>query len=291
METKRPAFEVVKASGRTEAYDRQKILDSLARAGADQITAERILSGAEQRFHPGISTKKIFGTVMDLLEKEEHRAASVYDLKGSIRRLGPAGYSFETFVGEILREYGHRVRLRQAISGKCADHEIDVVAESGTGGKRQVRLVECKYHLTAGTMVDLKEMLYTWARLLDINERPGLERPFDGIMLVSNTRTSPDATRFARCRGIEILSWSYPPGAGLEVLIKDRSLYPVTILRSAAPFGPDFFSKAGFMLAKDFVGRDPGDLSIRLHIPLPRITALIKEAEGLLEPSTGRGYN
>lgn len=271
-------FNVVKASGRTEPYDRRKILGSLRRAGAGDSMARAVLEEAEKSFHQGISTKKIFKTVMNILEKHESRATCLYDLKGSIRRLGPAGYPFETYIGEILREYGHRIMLRQVIPGRCATHEIDIVAESDHGGHAEIRLVECKYSRTAGNLVDLKEMMYTWARFVDINEREDLDRKYDGIIMASNNRASKEALKFASCRGVEVLSWNYPPGKGLEQLIQEKDLYPVTILPSASSLDPEIFSKAGLTLVKDFPGQDPGELAIELHIPPPTVAAIIREA-------------
>jgi hypothetical protein len=278
------AFDVLKASGRTEPYDRSKIEGSLRRAGADAATVHRVLTAAERRFHPGISTQRILAIVMELLGKEESRATSLYDLKEGIRRMGPAGYSFETYVSELLREYGYAVKVRQMIQGRCASHEIDVVAEREDTVPPRSLLVECKYHRSGGTVVDLKETLYTWARLLDINEVEG-ERRFTAAMLVSNTRLSGDAARFAACRGIEVLAWKMPAGKGLEEMIRGKCLYPVTILRTAAALGADVFSKAGLMLVKDLAALEAPALSARLRLPLARAEALLGEARSIASRS------
>jgi len=52
-------------------------------------------------------------------------------------RLGPAGYSFETYIGELLKEQGHQVMLRQMVRGLCVEHEIDVISEERAGSHRQ----------------------------------------------------------------------------------------------------------------------------------------------------------
>jgi len=276
-------FHVLKASGKKEAYDRKKILGSLRRAGADDNLGEKILATAEKDFYPGITTGKILSTVMELLEGEQRKTACLYDLKGGMRRLGPAGFNFETFVGEILREYGHRVMLRQKIPGRCVRHEIDLVTESVTEGRTVVRLMECKFHRSPGTLVDLKEMMYTWARLEDINAREGPGRPYDGITMVSNTRASKEARAYARCQGMDILTWRQPPGGGLEELIRAKGLYPVTILTSVSNLKTDIFSRAGLMLVKDFPSQEPRELAEELHISRQKAEAIIREAELVLE--------
>ncbi len=287
MAGKRNLFDVVKASGRTEAYQRDKIIASLRRAGADASTARKVAAEAEETFYPGITTRKIFQTVMDLLEKRHLRTASLYDLKGSVRRLGPAGYAFETYIGELYREQGHRVRVRQILQGRCAAHEIDIVIASGDGDYAAARLAECKFHQSAGTVVNLKEVMYSWARLIDINERPGLEKSYEGMTVVTNARASQEAMKYAACRGVDVLAWDYPPGRGLEKIIKAGNLYPVTVLRATAAYGPDFFSRSGLMLARDFVGRDAAALARTANLPLPRAESMIREAEVLLGRRAG----
>jgi hypothetical protein len=276
-------FLVTKASGVRVPYDREKILAPLGRAGADGNLAREILERAEKEFHSGMTTRKIFSTVMKILEAEEKKTACLYDLKGGIRRLGPAGYNFETYVGEILHEYGHRVRYRQRVEGLCVNHEIDLILESGKSVRPTRELVECKYHRSAGTLVDLKEMMYTWARLQDINTCKKRKHPFAGITMASNTRASQDGRRFAICRGMKLLTWRYPPGRGLEDLINEKQLYPVTILRSTADLKIDPFSRAGLMLVKDFPGQDPRDLAGELGLSVKEVEDIIQEAELVLD--------
>lgn len=43
-------------------------------------------------------------------------------------------------------------------------------------------------------------------------------------------RLSVDAITCANCVGQNILSWHYPDGKGLEKIIEDKDLYPITIL-------------------------------------------------------------
>jgi hypothetical protein len=278
-------FEVVKASGVTEPYNRGKIARTLRRAGASERVIDAILDEAEETFHPGITTRAIFRAVMNRFERHAGGRASRYDLKEAIRRLGPDGYSFETYVGEILRETGWRTAVRRTIQGRCAVHEIDITAEREEDGIAERILVECKFHQSAGTFVDLKEMLYTWARLLDINERDGVT-PWDAVMMVSNTRISGEGTSFGRCRGVRMLSWRHPAGGSLEEIVTRHKLYPVTVLRASESYGAEKFSRAGMTLARDFVGGDAAALARRLGIPVPTAGALVREADELL---TGNG--
>ena len=52
------------------------------------------------------------------------------------------------------------------MKGKCASHEIDVIADKGDSLRY---MIECKYHNSQGIYTGLKEALYTHARFLDLN--------------------------------------------------------------------------------------------------------------------------
>ncbi|MDE1840663.1 PDDEXK family nuclease [Candidatus Nitrosotalea okcheonensis] len=44
------------------------------------------------------------------------------------------------------------------------------------------------------------------------------------------TKLSDDAITYAKYIGQQIISWRYPPSKGLESMIEEKGLYPVTIL-------------------------------------------------------------
>jgi hypothetical protein len=116
---------------------------------------------------------------------------------------------------------GFEPMVRQRLSGRCVIHELDVVYSDKSGKK----FAEMKYHNQYGIYTGLKEAMYTYMRLLDLNEG---KQGFAGAELVSNTKVSDDAIGFARCRGMGIIAWKYPPGRGLEVVIEEMKLYPIT---------------------------------------------------------------
>lgn len=119
-------------------------------------------------------------------------------------------------------------------------------------------MVECKYHNFGGAYTGLKESLYTHARFLDLNEGGG--QTFDKEMLVSNTKVSQDVLQYSSCIGQEVLSWRYPPEKGLEKLIDDKGLYPMTILQLNS-FELNAFSKINLMIAQNLLTEDPKKIS------------------------------
>ena len=211
---------------------------------------------------------------MSLLEEIAPREATCYDLKGAIMRLGPAGFPFETFIAEILREYGYQTTLRTKLKGKCAIHEIDVIALERESGKRY--FIECKFHNSQGTYIDLKEALYTYARFLDLNNGGNA---FDGAWLSCNTKASFEARRYAECMGMRLLCWKYPKDRGLERLIAEKKLYPITILRSLDSQALNRFSKAHFMLARDLLMSDFEKIKAKTGLADDKLSALLEEAK------------
>ncbi len=265
---------VTKASGSKEKFDPGKIRRTLLRSGASDETVARILEEIEKGLYDGITTRKLYAKVQRLLKKEP-AAAMRYDLKRAIMRLGPSGYPFETFVGEVLREHGYKIKLRQKLNGKCVLHEVDIVASIHGEGKTSRFMVECKYHNSPGTYIELKEALYTHARFLDFQ---GSDHHFDGAWLTCNTRSSSEVVKYAKCVGLKLLCWRHPRGRGLEALIEKKDLYPITILKSIDSRSLEKLSKANYLLAKDLLKHDFGEIKKKTGLGSAELQKLIKEA-------------
>lgn len=144
-------------------------------------------------------------------------------------------------------------------------HEVDIIAHSNPTGKRY--LVECKYHNSPGIYTGLKEALYTHARFLDLGEL------FNKEMIVCNTKVSDDVITYSKCIGQELLCWRYPHDKGLEKMIEDKGLYPVTIL-GLSPKELLALSQHKVMLAKDLLVVDMNKLSRETNISYTRLQRL-----------------
>jgi hypothetical protein len=166
-------------------------------------------------------------------------------------------------VGQILEQFGYKITLTGTeLAGKCVNHEVDLVVKSSQDGKKW--LVECKYHNMPGRYTGLKDSLYTHARFLDLVDK------LDREMLVCNTKVSSEVITYAKCIGQEVLSWRYPPERGLEKMIEDKKLYPITIL------GPtrlelEIFAKNKLMVAKDLLALNANEFSRRTGISVKRL--------------------
>ena len=261
---------VIKSDGRRAPFDPQKVEATCMRAGASPSLAKRIAQYISETAYDGIRTRQIYELVLAALAGEtgqpeiKHR----YRLKEAIMLLGPAGFNFESYMAQVLASNGYKVlSIRSKVKGRCVEHEIDLAIASKDG--TQI-MVECKYHNSVGTFTGLKESMYTHARFLDIAEETDL---FGKEMLVSNTRVSQDALKYALCVVQQVLSWRYPPAGGLERLIEQKGLYPITILKLSSPELASF-AKIGLMVARHLLEANPSEISSKTGISAGRISRL-----------------
>ena len=268
---------IVKRDGRKETFDRKKIIRTCIRSGASKEVAEEIAREIERKVYDGISTDKILKMVLELLEEKTLAQAARYDLKMALFRLGPAGYEFEKFVARLLREYGYKTRTNVIIKGYCVSHEVDVIAEKD--GK--IYMIECKFHNTPGIYTGLKEVMYTYARFLDIKQGPNDHR-FTRAWLFTNTKFSNDAKKFAKCRDVLLTGWKFSGNESIEKLLERKKLYPITVLRSVSKKEEEILIDAGFVFCRDLLKENPKIISNHTGIKLKKINEIIREAEKLL---------
>ncbi|MCD6248256.1 MAG: restriction endonuclease [Hadesarchaea archaeon] len=258
---------VVKASGEREEFDVEKVRKTCLRAGASHKLANRIAEEVRKKARDGMTTGEIRKLTLKLLE-EEPEAATRYGLKAAIMSLGPTGFPFERFVAELLRDYGYRTEVGKIVQGKCVDQEVDVVAERS--GK--CYMIECKYHNSPGTYTDLKVVMYTYARFLDLNES------FDRVWLFCNTKLTSEARKYAECVGLRVTSWRYPPGEGLERMVEEKKLYPTTILRSVGDETRSRLFGAGIILTRDLLELGPRGLARATGLSMETVEKIVEEA-------------
>ncbi len=259
---------VVKASGEKERFSPEKLIESLLRAGVRYDLAIKVVEEVSRRLRREISTREIYRIVVNILLQEDVTAANKYRLKESIMLLGPQGYPFEKFFAKLLKAYGYEVEVNRLIRGRCVIHEVDIIAV-----KNGVRyMVECKYHNSPGIRVGLKTALYVYARFLDLKGK------FDKVWLATNTKFSSEALEYSRCVGIKLTGWRYPREGGLEKMVEEKRLYPVTALFSLNDYAIKKLLEAGIVLARDLASMKPEGLQRLAGVPHRRAVTVIREA-------------
>jgi len=227
------ALRVIKASGQSEEFLIRKLVDSLVRSGASVDIAWDIARKVEKQITPTSHTKHIFRIAKRLLRQYNRVSDMRYSIKRAMYSLGPAGYQFEKYFARVLRSYGYSTEVDRILKGYCVTHEVDVFAIKDN----KCSVIECKYHSDGGIPTDVKIALYIHSRFTDIRKayelEPENQLAIDQGWLVTNTRCTSDAIKYAECVGLRIVSWKYPEKESLEKMIEDKRLYPVTILSSA----------------------------------------------------------
>jgi hypothetical protein len=275
---------VVKTNGERELFSLKKVFESALRAGARRESALEIAEAVKRESYDSIKTSEISRLVNKRLKKDSLKSAVRFNLKRSIKELGPTGFPFEKYVCEIFKSLGFGVKINQIVPGSCIlDYEIDFVAENN----EMVYIGECKYRNFFNDIVDLKDSLANYARFLDILDGPYLKNEKrKGLeiktILVTNGKFTSKALAYSDCKGIDVLGWRSPQGRGLEHLVEERGLYPVTILPSLKEYMKEVLVENQIMLVKDLVNINIAGFSAKTKLQEKDLHSLTEEARLLL---------
>jgi len=216
---------ITKADGEQEPFVEEKLERSLIRAGATKDIARNITDQIVANLRDGQTTQEIYERAFEMLRAEDtaHIAAR-YSVKRAILDLGPSGFPFEQFVASILESLGYEdVHTGVALQGKCAPHEVDITARHNNNRT----IAELKFHNSLGVKTDLKVALYVKARFDDLRTA---HKDINEGWLITNTRFTRNAIRYASCAKLHLLGWNYPHKRGLEALLDEAGVHPITAL-------------------------------------------------------------
>lgn len=268
-------IDIIKASGEVEQFSRDKLCQSVKQAGAPEDVVSKVCGLVEQELQPTVTTEQLAQKTAKYLEKESLLLAAKYKLKGAIMELGPAGFYFEEYVAAILREYGYKTKVGTIMKGHCVSHEIDILAD-----KEGIHhTMELKYHNSRGNKTDVKVAMYSYARFLDIaSAHKKIETQKHKAWVVTNTKFTKNAIKYAGCMGMELLGWRWPRKGSLEQLIEQKSLYPITVLPSANRHIRQQFAQHHLMFVRDLLHHSAQDLQQKFGINPSAANRLLKEA-------------
>jgi len=270
---------VIKASGEKELFIEDKLRQSLLRAGATEEIIYDITSSVQTILFDGITTQKIYNEAFRLLRNYSNRSAGHYKLKEAILELGPTGYPFEKFVGELLRRLGYKTQTGIIVEGECVSHEIDVIAEKDD----EHFMIECKFHNRKGHKSNIKIPLYIQSRFKDVEKNwkklPGHQHKLHKGWIVTNTRFTEDALQYGSCVGLKLLSWDYPKNEGLKDLIININLHPITSLSSLNKKEKQALLKQGFVFCKQLC--EDKEVLNRLKMDQRQQNKVLKEAHDI----------
>ena len=269
---------ITKADGTTEPFDSRKLDQSLARAGADERKRSVVIAKVESELKDGMTTSEIYRHAFDILKEESSNSvAARYSIKRAVFELGPSGFPFEQFFAEVLRAHGWQTRTGVELQGRCAPHEVDVLAEKN--GKRVG--IEAKFHNDPAGKTDIKDALYVFARYEDLKKAPLESSRVSEGWLVTNTRFTRNALRYAQCSNLTVIGWDYPRRKGLMTMIEEAQVHPITCLTTLTQEEKRRLMENKVVLCKNIRS---GHLLQEYGVKPSRIPAVLLEAQSLCTP-------
>ncbi len=266
---------ITKADGEVEEFDPAKLEHSLELAGATSTTRARILAHVLHELTAGMSTDDIYKRAFAILKSDENiPVAARYSIKRAVFALGPSGFPFEQFIAEILRGHGWKTHTGVTLSGRCAPHEVDVLAEKD--GQRIG--IEAKFHNDPGGKTDIKDALYVYARFEDLKQATDPRSHVDQGWLVTNTGFTHNAVHYAECSGLTLLGWDYPRTRGLLQLIEEASVHPLTALTTLTESEKRHLLENKIVLCKSL---QAPNILMEYGVKPDRIPVVIEEAKRL----------
>lgn len=268
-----------KASGDLVPYEGKKLRESLRKAGADEETIHSIAEQVEAGLVEGISSKKIYQKAYSLLKKSGPPCAAKYKLKMAVMELGPSGYPFEKFVGEILNHQGYDTQVGIVMQGAGITHEVDVL---GIKEGKQI-MVECKFGNTEAKKVDVRVSMYIHSRFRDLrnawkNDPEYAGREYEG-WIVTNSRFTEDALSYGVHYKMNLVSWGFPRNGNLRQLIEASGLYPVTTLAALTKKEKQKLLSKGLVLCRDI--REKNKLLSSIGVSPARMRKAFQEIDSL----------
>lgn len=272
---------VTKANGEREAFRADKLYTSLVRSGAPKDIADRLTRTIADNLKDGDRTQDIYRRAFSELRKIERPVAARYSVKRALLELGPSGYPFEDFLGEIYRIRGYQTSNRRLIPGRCVEHELDLIAMKG----KERLAAEVKYHNNGGLKSDIKVALYVQARFEDIKAAAAHDgdHDFTTRMLITNTKFTEQAETYAECVGLNLLSWDYPEQGNLRELIEETGVHPISCVTTISGAQKRRLMEQGIVLTRQLYEQIPVLKALGMSDRM--VDTLFDEVEHLSTPS------
>jgi hypothetical protein len=268
-------FYITKADGNTEYFKVEKLRRSLRRSGATPLEVNDVVEKISKEIYDGMSTQEIYRRAFTMLREKEAPIAARYSLRRALFGLGPTGFPFERFLGRLFEKEGYKTETGIILNGKCALHEIDFAAYNDTHSF----VGEAKFHARPGIKTDLQVAMYSYARLLDLKGASICQADICGITefwLVTNTKFTTAAERYAGCVGVKLLSWDYPKHNNLHDRIQRAQVYPITVMPSLSPSQVATLINYDIITCQDIIDK-PGVLR-HLHLSKAKHEHIVNEA-------------
>jgi hypothetical protein len=268
---------VTKADGSRQLWVREKVVRTCLRMGANSKVAFEVAEKIEGRLYNGISTQIILRMIFRFMRKYKPEIGRLFDLRRGLSLMNPKP-EFELFVQVLLMHNGFEVRPSQILKGKCVEHEVDAIARK----EGVTYFVEAKHHLSYHSLTGLDESRIARAILEDVNEGFTPSRfdwKIDRAMIVTNTKYSEHAIRYGKCRNILQIGWSSPENLGLQTIIEEKRLYPLSCLKDLSGEIRMRLVESGIVLIGQLFSENLYELAKKTRIPQDTLSKIVEKAK------------
>ena len=267
---------VTKADGSKQLFDRDKVINTCIRMGANHPIAFQVAQKVESRAYEGIPTKEILQLIFRFMRRDKPGSGRLFDLRKGLS-LMDSKPEFETFVQVLLANNGFEVHPNRILKGRCVEHEVDAIARKDG----VTYFVESKHHTSYHALTGLDESRIARAVLEDVSEGFQIGSSDFGVdkaMIVTNTRYSEHAIRYGRCKDIMQVGWNFPVSQGLEKMIEEKKLHPLSCLRDLRREDRLMLVSCGLVLIKQLIVEDPWELVKKTGLRRQTVGDIIERA-------------
>jgi hypothetical protein len=272
---------VTKANGSKQLFDKEKILQTCLRMGANREEAIQIEQQLERRLYEGITTQKILQIISALMHKPKPATKHIFDLKRGIS-LMQSKPEFEVFVRVLLVHIGFQVKPNAILRGLCGEHEVDALATKNG----LTYIVEAKHHINYHALTGLDESRIARAIMEDVTDGyigGATKVKIDRAMIVTNTRYSEHAVTYGSCRDILQIGWASPEGLSIRDIVEKYKLYPLSCLRKVNTKVRLRLVESGIVLIKQLLEQDSHYIERRIGLPEDAVFSIMEKAKHTTE--------
>ena len=268
---------IKKINGIRQLFDRDKIIRTCLRMGANRITADKIVREVEQQLYDDMPTKKILKLIFSLLKKYKPTINHLLDLRMGLSLMASKP-EFEKFVQILLTVNDFKVTPNRLLMGKCVKHEVDGIAQKNG----LTYLVEVKHHKNYHSPTGLDESRIARAVFEEVTDGYKLGKNnirIDRAMIVTNTRFSEYAKIYGKCRNILQIGWSSPKNMQLQNMIEEKKAYPLSCIKGINHNIRAKLVNSGVVLIRQLMNANTSDLSRKSGVSKSTLRKIIEKTK------------
>ncbi len=251
--------DVIKADGTRQPYDRHKVMRTARNYGVPEEYIVEVAAEIDKHLYDGMRTRDILRLIHTVARKYQPAVEDRTNVRRAIGLFRPKP-DFELYVQALLAGSGYEVGEGRILQGRCGEHEVDAIARKDG----ITYFVEVKHHHNHHRMTGLDEGRIARAIVEDVQEGYKAGRnhfTIDAAMIVSNTKLSAHAKRYATCWDIKHIGWDHPAEENIASMVADRKLCPITLIKGVGASMRKSLVHAGIVTVGQILEHSPAELA------------------------------